>query len=487
MKSVYNFPIKTYSGLLCVFLLFSCSDFLEENPENQVATSNYYTTAQDALAAVNSVYANLGAYDASRGNTSGVYHSTFWVTQGLASDEMNNNQLGTPQYDQLGTFTHNAENVALQEIWEVHYKTIYLANVAIARIPAIEMDETLRDRYVNEAKFLRGLLYFNLVRMFGQIPLVITEDAPLNPEAAPAEEVYDQIISDLTDAEALPPDGEIQEGRATRGAAQALLAKVYLRTGAYELASDKASDVMESELYGLWDRFKDAFRIENRGGKEAVFSVGFGDAGGAISFWEVGQFNVRLLPPALSAEVDGISNTQGWQIANDNMYGTFATADERREDTFMTSFVASDNSTVNLDHVYIDKYWDAEADPTAGGSFNDFPVIRYADVLLTYAEAQARLGNFDIANDYLNKIRQRANLGDAEAGNMEDFIDLLVEERGKEFVGEGQRWFDLTRLGRLRQRVEAIKGISVAEQYELFPIPQRERLVNPNLPQNTGF
>ncbi|MGS2760663.1 RagB/SusD family nutrient uptake outer membrane protein [Sinomicrobium sp. M5D2P9] len=487
MKSTNNFPVKVWSSVLCVFLLFSCSDFLEENPKNQVGTSNYYTTEQDALAAVNSIYANLGSYDASRGNTAGIYHSTFWVTQGLASDEMDNNQLGAPQYDQLATFTHNADNAALQEIWQVHYKTIYLANVAIDRIPAIEMDETLKNRFINEAKFLRGLLYFNLVRMFGDIPLVITEETPLNPEAAPADEVYARIIQDLTDAEALPPDGEIQEGRATQGAAQALLAKVYVRTGEYQLASEKALDVMDSGLYGLWDRFKDAFRIENRGGKEAVFSVGFGDAGGAISFWEVGQFNVRLLPAALSAEVDGISNTQGWQIANANMYNTFATSDERREDTFMTSFTASDNSTVNLDHVYIDKYWDVDADPTAGGSFNDFPVIRYSDVVLTYAEAQARLGNFDVANDYLNDIRQRADLGEAEADNIEGFVDLLVEERGKEFTGEGQRWFDLTRLGRLRQRVEAVKGISVGEQYNRFPIPQRERLVNPNLPQNPGF
>lgn len=487
MKSVNNFPVKIWSSILCVLLLFSCSDFLEEDPENQVSTGNYYITEQDALAAVNSIYANLGSYDASRGNTAGIYHSTFWITQGLASDEMDNNQLGTPQYDQLATFTHNAENAALQEIWQVHYKTIYLANVAIDRIPAIDMNETLKTRFINEAKFLRGLLYFNLVRMFGDIPLVITEEAPLNPEANPAEEVYAQIIRDLTDAEALPPDGEIQEGRATQGAARALLAKVYLRTGEYQLASEKALNVINSGLYGLWDRFKDAFRIENRGGREAVFSVGFGDAGGAISFWEVGQFNVRLLPAALSAEVDGISNTQGWQIANEAMYNTFATSDERREDTFMTSFTASDNATVNLDHVYIDKYWDMEADPTAGGSFNDFPVIRYADVVLTYAEAQARLGNFDVANDYLNDVRRRANLGEAEADNIDGFIDLLVEERGKEFVGEGQRWFDLTRLGRLRQRVEAVKGIPVGEQYNLFPIPQRERLVNPNLPQNPGF
>ncbi|MBC9797027.1 RagB/SusD family nutrient uptake outer membrane protein, partial [Sinomicrobium weinanense] len=442
MTPINNDPVKTLSSILLVLLFISCSDFLEEDPKNQVSTGNYYTTEQDAISAVNSVYAYLGSYDASRGNTAGIYHSTFWVTQGLASDEMDNNQLGAPQFDQLGTFTHNADNTALLEIWQIHYKAIYLSNIAIERIPLIDMDGTLRSRLVNEARFLRGLLYFNLVRMFGDIPLIISEDAPLNPEASPEAEVYNQIIEDLGQAEALPRDGDIQEGRATRGAAKALLSKVYLRRGEYQLASGKAREVMDSGLYGLWDRFKDAFRIENRGGKEAVFSVGFGDGGGAISFWEVGQFNVRLLPPELSREVDGVTNTQGWQVANPQMYEGLGTSDERREDTFMTSFTASDSSTVNLDHVYIDKYWDREANPTAGDSFNDFPVIRYADVLLTYAEAQAGLGNFGEANEYLNRIRKRAGLDEARADTIEGFIDLLAEERGREFVAEGQRWFD---------------------------------------------
>ena len=487
MNTIQIHSSRVLLGILMLLISTSCSDFLEEDPENLVSTSNYYSTEQDAIAAVNSIYAYLGSYDASRGNTAGVYHSTFWITQGLASDEMLNNQLGTPQYDQLATFSHNADNAAILEIWQIHYKTIYLANIAIDRIPGIDMDPTLQTRLINEAKFLRGLLYFNMVRMFGEIPLVVSEDAPLNPEAAAVPEIYDQIIVDLTDAESLPADGSIQEGRATSGAAKGVLAKVYLRLGEFQAASDKAKEVIDSGQYDLWDDFDEAFDISSRGGQEAVFSVGFGDGGGAISCWEVGQFNVRLLPAALSREIDDVSNTQGWQIAVPDLYNAYDDTDERQEATFMTSFTSSEGTLVNLDNIYIDKYWDREADPTAGGSFNDFPVLRYSDVLLVYAEAQARLGNFSEASDYLNMVRERAGLDDVSVSSIDEFIDVLLSERRKEFVAEGMRWFDLTRLGRLEQAVQEAKNINVDSQYYLFPIPQRERDVNPNLPQNQGY
>ncbi|UJH90623.1 RagB/SusD family nutrient uptake outer membrane protein [Antarcticibacterium sp. 1MA-6-2] len=218
MKNFQLNSIKVTIGVLLLGMFTSCSDFLEEDPQNQVATSNYYTTQQDAIAAVNSIYGYLGSYNA--GNTAGVYHSTFWVTLGLASDEMLSNQLGTPQFDQLANFSHNAENAAILEIWQMHYKTIYLANIAIERIPLIEMDEDLRERLVDEAKFLRGLLYFNLVRMFGEVPLLVSEDSPLNPEVATVEEIYSQIVQDLSDAKNLPMVGEIQRGRATVGLQQ---------------------------------------------------------------------------------------------------------------------------------------------------------------------------------------------------------------------------------------------------------------------------
>ncbi|MFC4872193.1 RagB/SusD family nutrient uptake outer membrane protein [Negadavirga shengliensis] len=476
--------------LVCLGLLVaSCEGFLAENPKNRVDISNYYSSEQDAIAAVNAIYAYLGSYDASAGNTAGIYHSTFWVTQGLSSDEMNNNQLGALHFDQLETFTHNSENAALLEIWRMHYKTIYMANIAIARIPDINMNETLRTRLVNEAKFLRALLYFNLVRMFDRIPLLVNETEPLTPEAAETSAIYGKILQDLTDAENLPLSysSGAGRGRATSGAAKTLLAKVYLTLGDYGKCAEKAAEVIESGQYELWEDFSEVFRYANRGGKEAVFSVGFGDAGGAISFWEVGQFNVRLLPTELSSGFSNISNTQGWQVATQDLYNSYSPQDTRRDATFMIQFTNEEGAVVSLDKIYFQKYWDREANPNAGGSENDFQVLRYADVLLMYAEALAELGDFTNANNYLNRVRNRAGLPGLTITNIADFKEAVLLERRKEFAVEGHRWFDLVRMGKLQEKVQLAKEVTPGADFNLFPIPLRERDLNPNLPQNPGF
>lgn len=492
MKEIYLRPAFLKNlvsrGLLLivpVLIFASCEGFLEEDPKDRVAQSNFYLNAQDAESAVNSIYAYLGSY--STGSTAGIYHSTFWITVGLASDEMDNNQLGTFWNDELGTFSHNAENPNMQEIWQMHYKTIYLANIAIERIPSITMDETSKSRLVNEAKFLRGLLYFNLVRMYGQIPLLLNEENPLYPEVSEPNEIYAQIIQDLIDAENLPEKGSIENGRATKGAVKSLLAKVYLTMEEHENAAAKALEVINSGTYELWEDFSEVFKLSSRNGKEAVFSIGFGDADGAISFWEAGQFNVRLLPAQLSRSRAAVSNTHGWQIPTIDLYNAFTANDQRRAVTFMTEIEADNGDVVTLDRPHIQKYWDSEADPTAGGSSNDFPVIRYAEVLLIYAEAQAALGDLISANQYLNRVRTRAGLGEANYTNKEELEAAILLERRKEFVAEGHRWFDLVRVGKLEEEVEKSKGISVSPIYNIFPIPQRERNVNPSLPQNTGY
>src|SRR5262249_8277179 len=155
---------------------------------------------------------------------------------------------------------------------------------------------------------------FNMVRMFGKIPLMLQEAELLNPQQASVDDIYNQIIQDLTDAEALPasyPPGN-GRGRATNGAAKSILAKVYLTRGDWQHCADLCEEVINSGEYALWDDFADVFKLSSRGGKEAIFSIGFGDAGGQIIFWEVGQFLVRLLPPQLS--VEGVQNAQGWDV-----------------------------------------------------------------------------------------------------------------------------------------------------------------------------
>jgi hypothetical protein len=479
---------------LAVLILPSCKKFLEENPRNLVSVANFYKTSDDAVAAVNAVYGYLNS--TSTGSTAGVYHSTFWVIAGLGSDEMQNNQFGAPDLDQLATFSQSAQNNSLLETWQMHYKTITVANIAIQRIPGINMDATLRARLVNEAKFIRALMYFDLVRMFGDVPLLTKEDEDIKPARAPASEVYDLIISDLVAAEALPlsyPAGN-GKGRATAGAAKSILAKVYLTRKEFDKAAAKALEVINSNQYQLWDDYANVFKLSSRNGKEAIFSVGFGDGGGAISFWEVGQFNVRLLPRELT--VEGVENPQGWQIPTLQLYNSYQSDDRRRAVTFITRINNPNGSTTDI-RPYIQKYWDRVAEPKANGSFNDYPVIRYADVLLIYAEAANETGNSAAAHEYINKVRKRARYnGTAYLNTVPDYVGLskdafrtaILNERRLEFVAEGQRWFDLARTGTLKTLVPIAKpGVVPQDFHVLFPIPQRERDLNENLSQNTGY
>ena len=491
----HTVALKLFAVLLLASASFSsCKKFLEEDPKSNVTVANFYQTEGDAISAVNSIYAYLNS--TSTGSTAGVYHSTFWVTQGLASDEMLNNQLAAPQYDQLATFTHTPQNSALEEVWAMHYKTITIANIAINRIPAINMNAALKARLIGEAKFLRGLMYFNLVRMFGDIPLIVEENAPLTPAQATAEQVYAQVVTDLSEAAAVLPLSYAAgngRGRATQGAANAILAKVYLTLKDWNNASIFAKKVIDSNQYELWEDFADVFKLSSRAGKEAIFSVGFGDAGGAIIFWEVGQFLVRLLPTQLSEE--GVINAQGWQIPTQHLYNDYEADDRRREVTFITE-INGPNGTTTI-RPYIQKYWDRVAEPKGNESSNDFPVIRYADVLLIYAEANNELGNTSIAHEYINKVRKRARFnGTTYVNAVPDYVglskeqmrDAIIKERRLEFVAEGQRWFDLARTNTLETKVPQAKpGVTPAAKHYRFPIPQREIDLNPNLEQNDGY
>ena len=494
--------MKNYSAYIKALALsvvlmlsnISCKKFLTEDPKNVIAITNYYKTANDAISAVNSIYGWLNSI--SSGTFAGVYLNAFWVNAGLASDEMSSQEIFSPYWDQTSNFTYGPTNQGLQEIWYTHYKTITIANIAIERIPSIDMDPVLRTRLVNEAKFLRGMLYFDMVRMFGNIPLLLHETEPLTPPIATADDIYAQIISDLTDAEGLPlnyPPGN-GRGRATSGAAKALLAKVYLTRGDYENCATKCKEVINSGEYALWDDFADVFKLSSRGGKEAIFSVGFGDAGGAIIFWEVGQFLVRLLPPDLS--VEGVENAQGWQVPTQQLYDSYDPNDRRREVTFITE-VHNPDGSIKIIKPYIQKYWDRAAEPKGNGTANDYPVIRYADVLLMLAEASNELGNMSDAYTYINMVRKRARFdGTVDRNTLPDYTNLskeafrtaVLQERRWEFVAEGQRWFDLVRTNTLEQLVPVAKpGITQATKNYLFPLPQREVDLNPNLVQNPGY
>lgn len=477
-------------------IVISCDDLLIENPRDQIFATNYFENENDAISAVNAIYAALNS-TSSAPTFGGVYHSTYWVVQGLASDEMNNEQAGVPQNEQLENFNWDATNANFYDIWSTTYHAISIANFALGGIPTAPIDEGLKTRLIGEASFLRGLLYFDLVRMFGDVPLILEGDDGLNPDRTPAEEVYAQIIEDLNLAAASLPESYAFGkglGRATKGAAWGILSKVHLTRGEWQLSIDNALKVINSNNYGLWEDFAQAFTIANENGKETVFGIGFGDAGGAISFWEVGQFNVRLLPTELGKVVPGI-NAQGWQVATENLYNSFDPGDRRRTVTFITEV-----GGIPLDFPHIKKYWDEVAEPSGGNTAADFPYMRYSEILLIYAEALNELNNGPTqeAYDAINAVRKRARfdgtqerdiLPDLSGLSYQQFKDAVLLERRKEFVAEGKRWFDLVRMDKLIELVPVAKpGVQPTETHKLFPVPLSEIELNPNLlPQNPGY
>ncbi len=496
--------MKKYIRISILFLLlaigfFACKGLLEEDPKDQVFVDNFFETENDATAAVNAVYAILNA-TSSAPNFGGVYFSNYWVTMGLAADEMEN-RIAITDFEQLATFTHRPVNGPLYEFWALAYKGISNANFAIDGIPNVKADEAFKNGRLGEARFLRAILYFDLVRWFGDIPLILTLKGDITPPRTPKADVYAQIIKDLQFAEQNLPESYSPGnglGRATKGAATGLLAKVYLTLGEWQKCVEQCDAVINSGKYGLYDDYAEAFRVPNENGKETLFSVGFGTANNSISFWEAGQFNVRLLPIKLTGQIPGV-NAQGWQVATQNLYDSYDPQDRRREVTLLTKINNVDGTTTTVEP-HIQKYWDRVNEPTAGNTDHDFPYLRYSDILLMKAEALIELNNGPTADAYdaINQVRKRARfngtteldiLPDLAGLSYQEFKDALLLERRWEFVGEGHRWFDLVRFGKLDELVQLAKpGVQPQAFHYLFPVPQGEIDLNQNLlPQNPGY
>ena len=211
--------------------LWGCSSFLEENPQDRLTTTNFYTNEADAQAAVDAIYQELY----------GIYQRQIFLVCDLPTDT-HKNGLGMPNpyLQNLEYLRHDASNTFIRDTWKNNYEGIARANTAITHINSIDINEANKARLVGEAKFLRALYYFNLVRFFGDVPLVLSSDNvkdALGPRIA-KEQIFQQIISDLRDAaDVLPITYDATNaGRATKGAAQILLGKVYLTKGDYQEA-----------------------------------------------------------------------------------------------------------------------------------------------------------------------------------------------------------------------------------------------------------
>lgn len=464
--------------------LGACS--LEETPPSSLAPVNFYTNASDATAAVNAVY--------DVANQVGDQSRNFIIMGDLPSDDMDP-LLNNADRVQLWSFQTIATNSVVSQTWQVIYQGVNRANAAIERIPGISMDETLKKRLVGEAKFLRAYYYFYLVRWYGGVPLMLTETQSLSAgkdiARASADEVYAQIIKDLTDAEAALPDkfAGADLGRVTAGAAKSMLARVYLTRKDFPNARTKAKEVIDNAAkygYGLFDRYIDVFAIPNKNGKESVFEIQFVGNGSGQGSGMVTYFAPENSP------VTG--RGFGSFIPTMDLYNSFKTGDKRQE-LYINSYVDGAGKTVNT-FQHFNKYVDPSA-RTFGDANNNFPIIRYADVLMMFAEAENEIsGPTAAALAAVNPIRRRAFGFPLTAASTADFTTALTketfrqaiwDERRWEFYAEGHRWFDLVRTGRLVSLLKAKGKTNISETHTLYPIPQRERDLNPNLTQNPGY
>lgn len=488
--------MKKYILSLIISSIFlnSCQkDFLKENPESFITSENLFTSASGALAGVNAAYASLKNFKNS-GRT--MLFGVVGTDEGqLGIDEAGvADRLGLDAYD--GNL--NAQNPHVIQQWNKCYTSIARANAVIQFVPGITMDAALQKRIIAEARFIRALNYFWAVQMWGDVP-VITKvinnadkyDYPRQKEA----DVYKLIIDDLTAGETDLPDGYTgnDRGRATKFAAKALLGKVYLSAPApvrdYAKAETKLNEVIQSNRYSLLTNFADVFSITNENNAESVFEIQFlgPDQTNNMSFC-IGS---RAVPSNI------LGGGFAWFIPTDYMFNLYDANDTRKPVTFRTQFFNAAGQLItsagNAEHLkpHVRKFEDPIASPASANGKNLY-IIRYADVILMYAEALNEQ-NKPGAETELNKIRTRANVALASGLTQAQLRDAILTERMKELAFEGWRWFDLKRTARLVQLAGQYNPRAagrISAKNNLYPIPLTEINNNDGINpehQNPGY
>lgn len=382
------------------------------------------------------------------------------------------------------------------DIWAPNYRAIRDANSVIGNIAAVNTTDANKKLYLAEARVIRAQAYANLYNNFGPVPIRTPETQTGNLARASNQQMLDLIETEITAA--LPdlpaPGAEANFGRYNKGIAYAILAKFYLNTKQWQKAADASKMIIDLNYYQLFAAFDGLFRVENERNREIILALQcrpedpFGN-------W----FQAGALPPAYKSSpqfpaynyTSSMSNFATMYRLRTAFTNTIAATDKRRS-LILTSYVNTSNVTVDLstgDNARSFKYWD---NATVGNnSGTDVPVLRYADILLTRAEALNELsGPTAESLALLNQIRQRAGiplLSLAELSGKDAFRDAILRERGWEFISEGKRREDLIRQGKLISDATA-RGISNARDYRvLFPIPQSEIDANKLCTQNTGY
>jgi hypothetical protein len=473
------------------FSLIACKRTLEESPNDRLSTTNFYKTAADANVAINAIYSPIR----------GQYGGTDYGGQFTAQEDYS---AGTGIYLPLSLYVMNSAGISRTDAaWRSFFQAINSANMCLKYIPLIEMDEIEKNALLAEARFLRAWCYRNLVWSWGGVPIrsTPTESADqVGGKRASVSEVNDFIIADLQFAETNLPATPKLSGKPTRWAAKTMLADIYLTNEKWNEARDKANEVIVSASYSL------------------------------VPVKVAGDFELIFGPTALTSTEDIFSikytRTVGSQIAqqysssnsaySSGGYGSFYglptypllrdwdKLDLRYQFNIYTSYPNKSGVIVQnppSTPLLFGKFKDPGFAPSHG---NDYPIYRFADALLIYAEAAnqaSATGPTALALERLNMVHRRAYgqnptspfAGDftlATAPTQTAFRELVLRERAYEFLCEGKRWFDLLRTKSVKPVIKAAKGIDVPDNFLLFAIPKNEIDNNPDIEpkdQNPGY
>ena len=536
-----KYSIKKVLIAVGIISIFSCQDYLAENNIANVSASSYYTTAAGLEDAVKATYGIIKEF---YGTELGFSMTVF------GTDTYTNGADGSHKYLNWYNNQHNSAAAYFRDTWRIFYRSINQANAVINRAEAIDdMDANLKNTRLAEVKFLRALSYFNLVRHYGDVHLSLeeTEGVETTANRTSKTEIYNAIISDLNEAISALPDSQTDYGRVTKPAAQFLLAKVHLTNGNAQGAVDNMTAVINNPRFSLLEEWSDLWDINNEENSEVVFSIinskqqvdegldNYGHRGHLyflmeydkkpgmtrdtengrpwkrfrptnylLSLWDrtkdarydkgykhvwyannpvAGQKvgDTALYIPGPGVDKNGVDQDAKWNdAAKSSVIYQVYTTDQYNQITFPSMNKWIDNTRPNRQH-------------TQGQ--RDFILMRLADAYLIRAEANHKLGNNAAAAADINIIRKRA-AWDGKEAEMEitaaDInIDFILDERARELVGEGHRWFDLVRTGKLIDRVkahnlDATGNIQAHHVLRPIPLDQIDRTEG-GYPQNSGY
>ena len=504
----YIFTTKILRGFLLFSLLFTIScqeDFLEVTPNYYLTEGDFYKTVGDFEQAVIGVYGKLQQFTT----------QAHILQEGISDNTTYDNQLdqgslgGFQQFGFIDQWLMKSDANTFSNSWNLIYGAVKDCNFALAGLESAAIDEDVAKQIEGELKFLRAYFYFTAVRYWGDIPLLL-EPVTTSEEAfaitrSSTEEVYQAIIQDAEYAASalLPSYSGNDVGRVTAGAANMLLAEIYMTRHEYSKAETKLRKIVGSPIYGLLPDYAEVFNPSNKNSKESIFEVQYkeGEEGESSNF----MYQFAPVDSRGDVVVGPEAGGNGRNIPTLDMADAYEEADLRKD-------ISIGYFDRNPSPLYYVKKYDHDTDTEFSRTPDNWPVYRYADALLMLAEA-INEQNFNAGEpfDLLNQVRNRAgleSLTSADASNQDALRYVLLQERRVELAFENHRWFDLIRSGKaieiltahgVRERANPTldppdflpvtdESFRISEDELIFPIPVKELNKNPNLlPQNGNY